>query len=455
MRPTLCLLASLLACGPLLAQAQPSADDGWPESDRLLATYARDRDPRPLWRRAPALLREDPTHDDLRTALADSYLAAGHTWDAAIEYQYLVDHGAAAVKPHARLYLAHALSWTGRMPRAEPHYQALLDGPLAPDSRLGLANALRWQGRQDLAMPHYRQSVIEQPHNPVATDGALFSERALRARTVVGFTVLKDNSPMRRQELQWLHQWRNEGGYRIFSVEGVGARDENPALHRPQRELTVRAEDLNLPGAPRVELTQQTLPRSSTFGQLRLRASDSPLYVNIGRVNWGKMAFNVHALDEGLTAQRIGLEGKYPSALGEWRGYANRFGISDGNRVDNGDIRLTPWWRPWGSEVRFYAGTAWRRSARNDPRYWSPNRYAAAYVGIEGEWERPGWSLLASGYLGTPLTNDAARYWAATLSAKKWLNRDWALGVNAWAQSNSQGAQYRSHGLGVLVEKLW
>lgn len=454
-RHVLRLLVFVLALTPLgNARAADAEDEDWPLSERLLERFAAGR-----YSEVAAiglrLLEEEPDNEELRFAVADSLLWSGNAWPATAHYEALLASESPEIAGPVRLRLAHSQAWTGRMADAIPHYKTQLDGKLENESRLGLANALRWQGRQDLALPHYKKAILNQPNEEEALNGALYSERALRPRTQLGASLTKDNSPMQRQEMTLAHTWRNEAGSRIFTVESSTGREWDPELQLHQRETTFRVEDLGLQLAPRLDLTQQSTPKGQTFAHLRLRLNESPLYVNAGRVNWGKSVFNVHGLNDNLTANRFGLEGKQPTAAGELRGFINHFSIADSNRIDNGDLRLTPWWRPWGAEIRPYTGVTWRYSARHDERYWSPKTYAAGYFGLEGEWERRSWSFFAFGHVGFRLAGEAATYSAGGFTAKRWLDRDWSVALGAWAQSNAQGESYASHGLTLTLEKLW
>lgn len=452
------LLAVALLAGVGHARADAAAandpDADWPPSERLLGQFAAGRYDEVL-RTAPALLAEEPDNTELRRILADSLLWSGRAWAASCQYRPLLTPDGLPPEPETELHLAHSLAWSGRMAAAVPHYSAQLNGKQAHEARVGLANALHWMGRDELALPHYRQALDEAPDEELTRIGAIHAERALRPTTTLGYSRQDDNSPMHRREMSVAHTWRNDAGNRIYRLETVADRDWNPELSDHQHETSVRVEDLALPFAPRVDVSQQSGPEVRTFGHLRLRVADQPLYLNVGKLNWGKYVFNVRALDAGLSAWRIGLEGKVPTAAGEFRGFVNRFAISDGNHIDNGDIRLTPWLRPLGQEVRPYAGVTWRYSGRADARYWSPETYAALYAGLEGEWVRHDWTFSAFAHVGTRLAGEATSNWAAGLSGKRWVTRDWALGLNGWAQSNGQGTNYSARGYTLSLEKLW
>jgi hypothetical protein len=123
--------------------------------------------------------------------------------------------------------------------------------------------------------------------------------------------------------------------------------------------------------------------------------------------------------------------------------------------VVNADVRLTSRWRPWGREIKPFIGMHVRFSDRTDPDYWSPRRYGLGYVGLEGEWERRDWTVNLIGQVGVKLFGEASAAWGAALVAKRWLADDWAVGVNAYAQTGTRTSAYRAYGATFLIEKLW
>jgi len=197
-----------------------------------------------------------------------------------------------------------------------------------------------------------------------------------------------------------------------------------------------------------------------------LTLADWPLYVNVGRIDWGKQSFTGRAQATGLVADRYGIEGTYQVAWGELRGFVNHFKISQGdvpavlqynadNTVNNADLKLYTRWRPWGREIKPFIGTHLRYSDHTDPAYWSPEKYAVGYVGLEAGWEDKYWTLAALGQFGFKLAGDASTAYIASIAAKRWLNDDWAIGMTAFTQGGTRTANYRANGASITVEKLW
>ena len=449
------LRASVAAIGltllNLTAIAQVSDDEGWPVGERVLGKYKAGKYAEVV-AEGPAALTAEPWNAELRLAYANSLQWSGREWEAIDQYRLLLDTELAV---EGRLGLANGLAWSGRMREAVPHYQALVYGPKAGEAKLGLANAFRWMGRPDRALPLYDELRAAYPEEDTGVEGRLFALRELRARTRLGASYSHDNTPMNRREPFVSHTWRAAENTLIFGLEASGGRDWNDDKSLPRREYGVSFESLETWLEPRISVSRQTEPRSRTFGDLRLQANDSPLYVNIGRINWGKLGFTVPALDLGLAANRVGLEGKYQFPVGELRGFANHFAISDGNRIDAGDLRITSRWRPWGRELKPFFGVQWRFAHRVDPNYWSPKTYGLGYVGLEGEWESRDWSVNAIAQVGVKLAGEASTALMGALVAKRWIGEDWAIGLNAYAQSGARESNYRAHGASVFVDKLW
>jgi hypothetical protein len=440
-----------LTASAAIAQT-PAADEGWPAGEHVIGKFKAGKYAEVI-AEAPRTLQAEPWNNELRFAYATSLLWSGREWDSVYQFRLLLD---SEIGPQARLGMANGLAWTGRPAEAIPHYRMLLgDARLGGEAKLGLANALRFSGRDDLALPLYRELRAAHPEQDTGEEGLFYARRALRARTTLGDAFLRDNSPTRRHEPTVSHEFRTSNGSVIWGIDASGGRDWKPGLKLERQEVGLRVESLDTPLSPRLIVSRQSEPEGNTFADLRLRITDWPLSVNIGRVNWGKLSFTVPALDQGLTANRFGLEGSYQIPWGELRGFANHFRVSDDNQVDNGDVRLTLRWRPWGPEVKPFVGAHWRRSDHVDPDYWSPRRYALGYVGLEGGWGTRHWTVGALVQLGFKIAGDASSMYAGYLSAKRWLGDDWSVEMRASAASGTRESKYRSEGASVVIEKLW
>lgn len=446
-------LMLVLLCLPLMAAEDTSylEDEDWPLSWRAIqAFYAGQYDR--VRELAPVAIEQEPYNEELRLLYGVSRLWGGDVWGSTDIFRALLD---TEFGDRARVRMANSLAWTGRIGEAVTEYELLLDTELDEEARKGLADAQRWWGRQDLALPNYRRLLEIDAEDEEYVNGALFSERRLRDRSEIGLRLQRDNSINRRDEGFVRHTWRNDELTRILSVELAGGEEWDEQLRLNQRELKLSVEDLDMDFAPKLELSWQAEPLGRVFGEVSIAITDAPTRLRLGHVNWSKLAFNVDAYEQDYSATLFGIIGKQPTAIGEFRGFANHYEVSDGNGVDDGSLRLTPWWRPLGPEVRGYLSLAWRYARFEVPDYWSPAAYLAGYLGIEGEWETPGWNIFLFGDLGTGINGASGATWTAGLNVKRWLGRDWSIALRAWAQSTLRTDNYKAHGGEVTLEHLW
>jgi tetratricopeptide (TPR) repeat protein len=471
--------AIVLSLCAATAGAQVTPDTGWPASEGLMSQY-RSGNYAAVIAGAPATLNAEPWNNELRLAYAYSLIWSGREWDSTDEFMKLIG---TEVEVDARLGLANSYAWTGRMSESLPHYRALLNTKHRGEAKQGMANALLWMRREDLALTLFRELRAEYPDQDVGKEGLYYALRATRARTTLGYTYTHDNQPMTRREPSVTHAWRMFDNSVILGVGYSPSKDSfdnSPGLSLERKELTLRAEAVAIPLAPRVIYTRvneidtdnagtlfalNPVP-ARNFGELRLTLTDWPLYVNVGRVDWGKQQFTGAAQVHGLVADRYGVEGTYQVAWGEVRGFANRFKVSQGdvpapleyaadNTLDNADLRLYTRWRPWGKEIKPFVGAHYRNADHTDPFYWSPRNYVLGYAGLEFAWEDKYYTVAGILQGGWKLAGDASSAWLAAFSAKRWLNDDWAVGMTAYAQGGTKTANYRAHGAGITVEKLW
>ena len=429
---------------------------------------------------APATLAAEPWNNELRLAYAYSLIWSGREWQSTAEFEKLIG---TEVEVDARLGLANSYAWTGRLGESLPHYRLLAGTKHAGEAKQGLANSLLWMHREDLALPLFQELRVTYPDQEVGKLGLFYALRATRARTTLGTTYNHDNQPMSRNDPVLSHTWRMFDNSLILGIAGGESKDwfENAGgASYKRREYTFRAEAMALPLEPRLYVTRVdeldtenagTIFRlnpvpARTFGELRLTLADWPLYVNVGRIDWGKQSFTGKAQATGLVADRYGIEGTYQVEWGEIRGFVNHFKISQGdvpavlqynadNTVNNADLKLYTRWRPWGREIKPFIGAHMRYSDHTDPAYWSPEKYAVGYVGLEAGWEDKYWTLAALGQFGFKLAGDASTAYIASLAAKRWLNDDWAIGMTAYTQGGTRTANYRASGASITVEKLW
>ena len=375
--------------------------------------------------------------------------------NAAGDYQTLGTEGLVLkLDDQLTLMVANSLAWTGRLKQASQIYQGLAQSKYALEARIGLANIDRWQGRDHLAEPVYRAALAADPANVDAIEGLKLVERELRPRTLFSMGGSNDSSDIRRRAATINHGWRDEGGANIWEVETSAVKDTLQPLQARQKDLTVRYKSLDREFKPRLELSTEG---STLFGNVGVAVGELPVLLDVGRVNWGRMASNPRGLSSHLAASHLGLQAADTFSFGSLNGRADYYKVSDGNTVVTSSLRFFPAWRPLGSHIKPLMGVETRNSKFNTSSYWSPAQgYGSAYAGLQVEWGGADWDLFASGQVGAPLYGEAGRNWSFSAGAKHWLSEDWAIGVNLWAMSSRRdNTPYRAQSLYLNIERLW
>ena len=375
--------------------------------------------------------------------------------NAAGDYQTLGTEGLTLKLDHQlMLMVANSLAWTGRLKLASQTYQGLTQGKYASEARMGLAAIDRWQGRDHLAAPVYRAVLAADAANVDALEGLKLAERELRQRTLLSMGGSNDSSDIQRRSATINHRWRDESGANIWEVESSAVKDSLQPLQASQQDLTVRYKSLDRAFKPRLELSTEG---STLFGNVGIAVGELPVLLDIGRVNWGRMANNPRGLVSDLGASHMGLQAFDTFSFGSLNGRADYYKVSDGNTIVTSSLRFFPVWRPLGSRFKPLIGVETRDSKFNTNKYWSPAQgYGSAYVGLQGDWGSADWDLFASGQVGARLYGEAGKNWSLSAGGKRWLSNDWAIGVNVWAMySLREKTPYRAQSLSINIERLW
>lgn len=356
-----------------------------------------------------------------------------------------------------QLIIANSLAWTGRLDEAVPTYQGLVSGKYANEARVGLASIQRWRGRDDQAMPLYQTVLAADPGNAGALEGLELATRELVPRTLLSFGKSIDSSEMQRKAATINHRWRDRSGANIMEIETSGVRDALPASEASQQDVTLRYQALDLALKPSLELSMPTKSSRNLFGKAHLSFEDYKMALDVGHVNWGKIATNPNALASHLAAMTIGLEATQGFSAGDLTGRIDYFDISDGNNIVTSSLRLASKWRPLGSHIKPFMGMETREASFNTPNYWSPGQgFGTAYAGLLGEWGSAGWNFFSSAQAGMPLYGDAGNSWSLSAGGKRWVSNDVAIGLNLWSMaSRRDNAAYRAKSVIVNLEKLW
>lgn len=356
-----------------------------------------------------------------------------------------------------RLAVANSYAWTGHYDEAAMHYRHLFGTPYEARARIGLGNVLRWDGKSDLAEPHYRAVLAREPGNAAALQGIELSGRELRPAITARLGRTEDNQASAREDLSL--------GYRAWSADrrwryelGVdGGSFDTPQGSWQPRGLHGSLWARQLPLSPKIEATLYDSGARGTraFGIVQVEPLREAVRLRAGRVDWGRLAFSGGGTRDGLTAVVFGAAGEASTPLGKVRGRLDRYAISDDNHVMDAEALVTPRWQPLPWNLQWFTGLYGRKAEREDPRYWSPNPgYGLAFLGLQRGWYYDRSEITLSARRGFGFTDTARHSWGAGLSARYWLGRNLAIGLEGWAVETPRPAPYRMRSLGVFVQHL-
>ncbi|OLE19547.1 MAG: hypothetical protein AUG50_03480 [Betaproteobacteria bacterium 13_1_20CM_3_63_8] len=355
---------------------------------------------------------------------------------------------------HALRYaVANSLAWTGRYDPAIEQYRALLSTEYDARARIGMANVMLWSGQPDLAERHYLAVLEREPGNEEARRGATFSGRELRTALTLRLTQTQDNQQLKRDELLLtFRQWSADRALR-WEVGALRDRNDSPQLSSSNRAVMGSVWAVQAPLSPRLEAS---VYGDDFFGTAQLEPVRDRLRVRFGRVNWGRLAFNAQALADRLTARTLGVSGEAYPGIGIVRGRVDGYDISDGNRVVEGELQITPASQRLPMRLEWFGGVFGRGAEREDPRYWSPRpAYGLAFIGLRRGWytdrmDANAWLRAGAGFTATAKTS-----WSAGLTGRYWIGRDVAVGLEAWSVDAPRPADYRMHQVAAFVQHLW
>ncbi len=356
-----------------------------------------------------------------------------------------------------QLIVANSLAWTGRLKEAIPAYQALTDGKYAEEAAVGLASIHHWRGRDDLAMPFYRKALAANPQNTSALEGVEMATRELSPRTMLSFGGSKDSSDTQRRSATLNHRWRGSGGASIMEIETSAVEDSLPTVETRQQDVTFRYQSVSLALKPSLELSMPTADDRSLYASARIKLFEDQFTVEVGRVNWGRMATNPNALALHLSAIHAGLNLTKNYSFGTLTARFDYYDISDDNTVITSGVNLSSTWRPLGKNFRPFVGVETRGAKYLNANYWAPDQGSGLlYAGLIGEWGAADWNFYTSGQVGARLFGDAGTSWSLAAGGKFWVTKDIALSTTLWAMESSRNnSAYRAQAATVNLEKLW
>lgn len=356
-----------------------------------------------------------------------------------------------------RIKVADSLAWTGRYPDAISQYQALKGTNLSDRAALGLANVYRWNDRPDLASTLYQQVIKSSPADPDAVDGMRRTDRELRPKTRIEYVRKSDSNAVMQNGVGVTHRWRGDNLALKYELSLDSSRYTLSPLNVTHREVSLSAEHTGMALSPRLELSAQQSPSTRIFGSLRLKLDNTPdLYLTVGHLNWGLMAFQPQALLQGLNATQLGAEGNLITRPGTISGAYNVYRISDGNQIQDVNIKFSPSWHPLGIDFRYYIGLSGHYALQNVPTYWSPaGGYLSTDIGFTYEWSSLENEYFVYGQRGFRQGGEALDSYNMGLAAKRYIDRDWAATLGTGLNKNQLVNAYHSKFLTLGVERLW
>jgi len=208
---------------------------------------------------------------------------------------------------------------------------------------------------------------------------------------------------------------------------------------------------------PSLELSVPSSGDRKLYASARIKFDDDQESLELGSVNWGKLALNANALASQLSASHIGLSAIRTGWIGSLSGRVDYYEISDGNILTSGRLQFNPAWRPLGPHLKPFLSVESRKSSFNTLSYWSPDQGSVSlYAGALAEWGYADWNMFLSAQSGVGLSGDAGNGWSVTAGGKRWISNDVALSMNLWSMSSwRDNANYRSQAATVTMEKLW
>jgi hypothetical protein len=371
-----------------------------------------------------------------------------------------------------RLQLANTLAWTGRYDAATEQYERLLhDKNFEGRARVGLSNMLRWRGAPQVALPILQEAAKQDPQNTDVVESLKQTQREIRPLTSVKLGRAADSNNLTRLELSASQRFWPQTTVlgRLLKLElGVLSGTDtlgNINMRHKDLSLSINLSPMgtgqraatnwgNSTGA-RLELSAQNDVRTRVFARAHADFLGDAFSLRAGHVNWGRQAFNVAALQAGLTANQIGMSGNFNS---EWllvKARLDSYAVSDGNRVLDTEVSINPMWQPLPMGVQWYKAYAYRSADRVDPRYWSPKNNLTSIYGLKRSWYFEDGEFTVSASKSFGLTADTKGGYSLAANGKIWITRDTSLGMELFVIDAPRIGAYRYNYLSFTVNQLW
>jgi tetratricopeptide (TPR) repeat protein len=382
---------------------------------------------------------------------------------------------ALSFNPHdneLRLQLANTLAWTGRYDAATEQYERLLhDKNFEGRARVGLSNMLRWRGAPQVAMPILQEAAKQDPQNKDVVEGLKQTEREIRPLTSVKLSRAADSNNLTRIQLSASQRFWPQttvlGRPLKLELGVLSGADTLGSINRRHKDLSLSialspmgtgqraATNWGNSTGARLELSAQNDVRTRVFARAHADFLGDAFSMRIGHINWGRQAFNVAALQAGLSANQLGMSGNFNS---EWllvKARLDSYAISDGNRLLDSEVSINPTWQPLPMGVQWYKAYAYRSADRVDPRYWSPKNNLTSTYGLKRSWYFEDGEFTLSAGKSFGLTPDAKGGYSFTANGKIWISRETSLGMELFMIDAPRVGAYRYNYLSFTLNQLW
>jgi hypothetical protein len=215
--------------------------------------------------------------------------------------------------------------------------------------------------------------------------------------------------------------------------------------------------EISLPGT--TTRTTYGVDNRALYGSVKFSFDNDQETLQIGSVNWGKMATNAYALAANLSATHLGLTASRNFSAGNVLARVDYYDISDGNSITSGRLYLQLVLAPIGQyvqavHVRLKAAKPNSASSITGRQHRVRARCTLECWAIGA---LPNGIFICPGQYGVGLWGDAGNGWGVSSGGKRWLSSDVALSLNLWAMS-TLGATIpttRRKAASMTLEKLW
>lgn len=377
-------------------------------------------------------------------------------------YRELAQQGPDLLQAHSnnhdlRFAVANSLAWTGAHQQAIAQYELLHGTPFEDRALLGAGHVQRWHGRPDRAAHAYRRVLERDAGNTDARDGLQLAEREINPRTTIRIGHARNSDDATRTWTSLSHDWRNEAGNVLYSVTAGYADEDKNGLSASQRDLAFSIDAPDAPLSPQFEISGQESPTNKIFGSLTVKLDDLPLYLTAAKINWGKSAFDIRALNDGLTAEQLGIRTNLRTSWGALRGSYNHYSVSDNNVIRAANLHFTPALQPFPTRtLKLFTGLEAREARFYDPRYWTPvDGYYSAFAGLLAEWSSHNWDSYGYVQYGVPIGGESGNNWSTGFALQYWLSEKWVAGIDFWAMHTPRDGGYRSTSGILRIGRVW